>query len=326
MTISGPSAWRRMLFTGTLCAIAFLPKVSFGQWAVPYQTYRLEYDTVYEPQQVTAYRLEYETAYDEQRVTTYRPETTTETRERRYVVRRMVPETSFREEQYTTAEPVVTYRQQTVDQGNWQTQQTVLPGQVVNRLSWQRGGWVVDPYTGAARYQWPGFAWVPYRGPERVQVQRVWQPQLVTQQVPVTTYVQKVNTRRIPVTTYRAVDEERLEQVPVQVTRMVPHEEVRQIPRTVVKRVPYSYTCQVPRTVVRRVPIAACPPVDCCQPVYAAPPASSGAPSSGVPQTYGSPNGAQSGGNGNGASETPTIDPNENVPGPVDPESNPNSA
>ena len=51
-----------------------------------------------------------------------------------------------------------------------------------------------DPATGAQITQRGGLAWVPFQGPARTEVQRVWQPNVVAQQTPQTTYVQ----RRLP--------------------------------------------------------------------------------------------------------------------------------
>jgi hypothetical protein len=229
---------------------------------VPQQVYRLEYQTVYEPQEITSYRVEYETVFDEQQVTTYRPVYETQMQQRRYIVRTPLVETAMRDEQYTQLEPVTTFRQQFVDQGAWTCQQVCQPGRVVNRLRWLQGGCVVDPATGQSTYQRPGLAWVPEQGPPQVTVQRVWKPNLVAVQVPQTTYVQRVCTRKVPVQTYRLVDQEKVEQVPVQVCRMVAQVETVRTPRTVCRQVPVKYVCQVPRTIVRRVPL--CPVVDCC--------------------------------------------------------------
>src|SRR6056300_298314 len=70
------------------------------------QTYRLDYQTVYDEQQVTAYRTVYETVYDTQTYTVQKPVWETETRERRYTVQRPVWETQNREERYTVMKPV----------------------------------------------------------------------------------------------------------------------------------------------------------------------------------------------------------------------------
>lgn len=54
------------------------------------QTYRLDYQTVYDEEQVTAYRTVYETVYDTQTYTVQKPVWETETRERRYTDRKSV--------------------------------------------------------------------------------------------------------------------------------------------------------------------------------------------------------------------------------------------
>ena len=50
------------------------------------QTYRLDYQTVYDEQQVTAYRVSYETVYDTKTYTVTKPVWETQTSERRYTV------------------------------------------------------------------------------------------------------------------------------------------------------------------------------------------------------------------------------------------------
>jgi len=60
------------------------------------QTYRLDFQTVYEEQQVTAYRVSYETVYDTQTYTVQKPVWETLTQERRYTVQRPVWETQTR--------------------------------------------------------------------------------------------------------------------------------------------------------------------------------------------------------------------------------------
>jgi hypothetical protein len=302
----------------TFLALAAAGSGAFAQdCCVPQQVYRLEYQTVYEPQEMTAYRLEYETVFDEQQVTSYRPVYETQMQERRYIVRTPLVETAMRDEQYTQLEPVTTYGQQFVDQGAWTCQQVCQPGRVVNRLRWLQGGCVVDPATGQATYQRPGLAWVPEQGPAQVTVQRVWKPNLVAVQVPQTTYVQRVRTRKVPVQTCRYVDQEKVEQVPVQVCRMVAQVDTVRTPRTVCRQVPVKYVCQVPRTVVRKVPL--CPVVDCCAvpativtpgpaPLVTPEPATAvpAAPSGGTPEAPGA---------GNAADQPPTLD---RTPAPQD--------
>ncbi|MBT6920293.1 MAG: hypothetical protein HN985_11275, partial [Planctomycetaceae bacterium] len=48
------------------------------------QSYRLDYQTVYEEQKMTAYRMTYETVYDSKTYTVQKPVWETETRQRSY--------------------------------------------------------------------------------------------------------------------------------------------------------------------------------------------------------------------------------------------------
>ena len=195
-----------------------------------------------------------------------RPVYETQEREERDIVRRPIFETSERDECYTVAEPVTTYRAVQVDQGGYVDQTICRPGAVHNRLAWQPSACVVDPLTGAAGYQRGGLAWVPMQAPNRVEVLRVWQPNVVTQQVPETTLVARTLTRKVPVQTCRLVDEEVVRKVPVQVCRMVQEEQVRRVPYTtcrqvierVENKVPVQVCRMVPEEVVRKVPVTTC--------------------------------------------------------------------
>lgn len=330
------SAWQNRGESSTMSSIHFRKYVFRLIGAMPFvapcaqaqtcpvqQVYRLEYETICEQRQVTSYRTVYETAYEQQQVTSYRPAWVTETQERRYIVRKQLPETSYRDEQYATVEPVTTYHTQYVDQGCWQEQHVLRPGPVHNRLRWLSGACVIDPATGTTAYRPGGLHWVPEQAPSTVEVQRVWRPNPVAVQVPATQYVQKVHTRKVPVTTYRIVDEERVEQIPVQVCKMVAHQETVSVPRVVAKQVPMTYTYNVPRTVVRRVPVVTCAPTICCEPACYAPPtccATTGtisppAGSSGQPT-----NSTSAEGSPDGASQAPAIDPGAVVPEPMNEE------
>jgi hypothetical protein len=128
-----------------------------------------------------------ETAEREERYTVMKPVWETSEREERYTVRRAVMETAERDEFTTVCEPVTTYRTQYVDQGGYVDQCQYTPGAVRNRLTWQPAACVVDPLTGASTFQRGGLAWVPMQQPGAYQVARVWQPNVVAQQVPQTT-------------------------------------------------------------------------------------------------------------------------------------------
>ena len=290
------------------------------------QTYRIVYQTVYEQRQFTAYRVEYETVCEERQVTTYKPVWETAVRENRYTVARPVYETAEREETYTvqrpvyeTAEreesytvmkpvyetayrtqcrtvlrPVTTCRTQYVDQGCFAEQMVLKPSLPRTRLAWQKAVCTVDPVTGQTVYQRPGLYWV--QTPQgRYEVQKVWRPNIVAQQVSQTSYVAQQVTeqvpvqtckyvaervvrkvpvrvcrmvteqrvRRVPVTTCKMVYEQRVDKVPYQVCRMVAEQQTIRVPRCVEKRIPVTYTCNTPRLVCYRVPLDACG-----QPIY----------------------------------------------------------
>src|SRR6478735_2954635 len=78
------------------------------------------------------------------------------------------------------------------------------------------GGCAVDPATGVAAYQRGGLNWVAEQGPATVTVARAWQPHVVAQQIPQTTYVQRIVTRKVPIQVARLVNEEQVRRVPVQ--------------------------------------------------------------------------------------------------------------
>ena len=79
-------------------------------------TYRLQCETVMEPQQVQRMKLTYQTDYVNELVTRYRPVLRTRTEQRDVRVAKPVVETSYREDRYTVWKPVVetSYRDETV--------------------------------------------------------------------------------------------------------------------------------------------------------------------------------------------------------------------
>jgi hypothetical protein len=312
----------RLLFVLSLVSVLAAPAAAqSGPACIAGQTYKIVYRTVCEQRQYTAYRIEFETVCEERQVTTYRPVWETAVRENRYTVARPVVETAEREEVYTvqrpvyeTAErdesytvmrpvyetayrteyrtvmqPVVTCQTQYVDRGCFSEQVVLKPGLPATRLTWQSGGCAVDPLTGQVAYQRAGLYWTQTpRG--QYEVQRVWHPNVVAQQVQQTNYVpqtvaqqvpmqvcrylpeqvvRKVPVqvcryvseqvvRKVPVSTCRMVYEERVEQVPYQVCRMVAQQETVRVPRLVEKRTPVTYTYSVPRVECYRVPLDAC--------------------------------------------------------------------
>jgi hypothetical protein len=210
-------------------------------------------------------------------------------RDESYTVMKPVYETSCRTEYHTVLQPVTTYRTQYVDQGCYQQQVVMKPALPSTRLAWQSGTCAVDPATGQTVYERPGLYWVQTPR-SQYEVQQVWRPNVIAQQIQQTSYVPQTVAqqvpmqvckyvpeqvcrkvpiqvcrmvseqvvRKVPVTTCRMVYEERVEKVPYQVCRMVAEQQTIRVPRTVEKRIPVTYTCNVPRLVCYRVPLDAC--------------------------------------------------------------------
>ncbi len=61
-----------------------------------------------------------------------------------------------------------------------------------------------------------------------MQVNRVWKPNIVAQQIPQTTFVQRVVVQKVPVQVCRYVNEEVVQKVPVTVCKMVQEEQCSQ--------------------------------------------------------------------------------------------------
>ncbi len=306
----------------TVLACASFQATAQGQTVYP--AYRIQTQTIYEEQPVTVYRLNYETVIQEQQVTTQKPVWETETRVRRYTVAKPVNETStqiqrstvrkavcetetrmqqrtvrrpvteqvLQNRSHVTCQPVTTMQTQLVDQGGFVDQMVLTQQPSRNRLQWLQGGYVVNPATGTTQYQRGGLHWVPTAPPAVYQVQRQYVPNVVSVEVPHTTYQQQVVNEQVPVNVTRYVDEVVEEPVQVQVnkwvdevveqpiqvtTQRIEYEtkeepvQVRvckwmtdtqtvQVPHTVAKWVAETSTRMVPRTVTMRVPIDSCSP------------------------------------------------------------------
>jgi len=145
-------------------------------------------------------------------------------------------------------------------------QVTQEPGKSWNRLSWQSRANVYDPATGTVSQQRGGLYWVPTQQQGRYEVNRVWQPNLVAQQIPQTTLVPRIVSRQVPVEVCRMQPEQVCRKEPYQVCRMVQEEVVRKVPytvrRPVVERVQKQVPVRVCRTVkeevVRQIPVTTC--------------------------------------------------------------------
>jgi hypothetical protein len=101
--------------------------------------------------------------------------------------------------------------------------------------------------TGEAYYRRGGLAWVPRTSPGTYTVGRAYVPNLVAQQVPVTSMMPQTVVQKVPVAVTRYEDEVVTEQVPVSVQRIEQCEEVRETP----------VTYQRPKTerVVEKIPV-----------------------------------------------------------------------
>lgn len=210
------------------------------------------WETQYRDESYNVVRYVQETAEREERVRVLKPVWETSEREEVYTVMRPVKEVVYRTDYTTVTEPVVTYRTQYVDLGQYREQLVLKPGLFQNRLSWESGRPVVDPATGAVTWQPGGLYWVPNnRG--RYEVRQVWQPNVVAQTVPQTQLVAKSVPVQVPVEVTRYQPEEVRRKVPVQTCRMVEEEQVRKIPVTVTKPVVERVEKQVPVQVCRMV-------------------------------------------------------------------------
>lgn len=108
----------RLVRVACFAIAAFIPAAGRGQCCdsaapvmaaptpVATQTYRLDYQTVFDEQQVTAFRVESETVYDNRTYTVQKPVWETQTQERRYTVQKPVWETQTKEERFTVMKPV----------------------------------------------------------------------------------------------------------------------------------------------------------------------------------------------------------------------------
>lgn len=123
------AAWIGSLFGG---AIAAVPTATPAVAQVPSDaccfapSYRLQTETVMQPQTVQRYRLVRETDYREEEIVSYRPVLKTRTEQREVRVARPVTETSYREERYTVQIPVTetSYRDESYTETTYVTETT----------------------------------------------------------------------------------------------------------------------------------------------------------------------------------------------------------
>lgn len=204
-----------------------------------------------------------ETESREERVIVNRPVVETQMVQQQQVVRRPVQETVYQQQNYTTYQPVTTYRTQLVDQGGFVDSLNYQAGTTRNRLSWVPRGYAADQMSGQQFYHRGGFYWTPQTTPGTYTVNRAYVPNVVQQQVPVTSYMPQVVTQQVPYNVTRYQDEVVTQQVPVQVQKVEQVEEVRQVPvtvqRPVTKRIERQVEVQTveweKQEVVRQIPV-----------------------------------------------------------------------
>jgi hypothetical protein len=207
---------------------------------------------VYKDTSYDVVRTVHETSEREERYVVSRQ--VMETQERQVYETRRVPiqETTVENRVYTVNHPVTNYVETVVDRGQYVNQVNTLPGQSYDRLAWHRANYV-DPVTGESKWRIPGFYWTTMQGPNRYEVNRVYQPNYIAETVPVTKTIQEQRVDQVPVTrtTYRDEQVVRTEQV--QVPRVIQEEVVRKVPVTTYKQVIERVEQQTPVTVRRMV-------------------------------------------------------------------------
>ena len=306
MVLCGVAAAQCCGYVQPMCQTVFMPeqvtryRIEYETVMKPEQvtTYRPVWETSTRERRYTVARPVTETTYRDEQYTVLRPVMTTEEREQVYNVTEYVNETQTRQvqqtvmkpvwvqqvhrQQYTVRRPVqktvmqnqqsVQYQQVTnyvtkyVDQGQYVCQQQVTPGPERNRLRWLAGQQVVDPVTGTTRWQRGGLYWVPTPTAARVQTARVWQPNVVAQQVPVVQNVAQVVNQQVPVQVTEYVDEVQTREIAYNVCQWQQEVQVQNIPytvaRPVTRQVVNKYQVQVcnweRQEMVRRVPVTTC--------------------------------------------------------------------
>jgi len=147
--------------------------------------------------------------------------------------------------------PVVRYQTRYADQGCYVDQVTCVPSAPARRgLTWMPAAPIANPTAGFLQVQRPGLVWANVQAPPRQVVTKVWKPNIVAQQVPVTSYCPQEVVQKIPVQVCRQVPQRMVRKVPVRTCRIVQEQRVRMVPYT---------TCrQVTERVERKVPVRVC--------------------------------------------------------------------
>ena len=121
-------------------------------------------------------------------------------------------ETAERDQYSTVVEPQTTYVTRYVDQGGFEDQQIVRPGPVYCQKVCVPGGCYDRSLHGIEHVHRADHGLPQVQAPATVQVNRVYKPNIVAEQIPQTCYVQKVVVQKVPVQVCRMVTEEQVSQ------------------------------------------------------------------------------------------------------------------
>lgn len=205
-------------------------------YTVPRQKVHTEFQTVTETIMV---RKPVTTFVERQRVVC-KPVFDTQYIQRTVQFCRTIPETTLVDQQYTVCKPVITPQQicEYLLQPMTQVVNVAVPVTTCGHCGKARTVCVCQPV-----------------------LQTCYVPVPVTKTVNVTTLVPEIQTRKVPVTTYRTVVENKVENIPVRSCRIV--QEV------VTDRIPITHIVCEPQTITRRIPYPVCETVyeTCYRPV-----------------------------------------------------------
>jgi hypothetical protein len=238
------------------------PVVETAEREERYYTLKPVYETEERTREYDQTTWETITEMRQDRFLVNRPVVETQMQERQHVVRRPVQETVWQDQAYTQMTPVTTMRTQLVDQGGFVDSVNYVPGTSHCHLGWMPRGASTNAVTGETYYRRGGLAWVPRTTPGTYAVSRAYVPNIVAQQVPVTSMMPQTVVQKVPLAVTRYHDEVVSEQVPVQVQRIEQVEEVRETPVTyqrpkterIVEKIPVQTVRYEREEQVRKVP------------------------------------------------------------------------
>ena len=220
----------------------------------------------------TAQQVRYveQTSEREEVQTVCRPVTKTGQRENVYTVQRpvtrtvMVNQTRTVPVEETTMVTTCEDRGCYVEKTEFKERRPLFP----NKLEWQSGKEITDCATGETAHKPGGLYWVPRDVNKKgtYEVKKVWVPNQVTVQKPVTRTVMKQVCEQVPQTETTMVPQTVREMVPYTYTEMVQEQVVRKIPQkvlkpvceTVEKRIPVTETKYREEIRTRQVPYTVC--------------------------------------------------------------------